>query len=81
MRSIFKRMRIIPDPQVFWGVVARAQTVDTRPFCLGVFFDERPEYDANYPARACAKGLRNWFCPSVNLSVRRKILKSAHLLG
>ena len=23
----------------------------------------------NYPARACAKGLSNWFCPSVSLSV------------
>ena len=24
---------------------------------------------SNYPARACAKGLSNWFCPSVSLSV------------
>ena len=23
----------------------------------------------NYPARGCAKGLNNWFCPSVSLSV------------
>ena len=29
---IYKQMRIKPDPQVFLGMVARAQTVDTRPF-------------------------------------------------
>ena len=29
---IYKHTRIKPDPQVFLGMVARAQTVDTRPF-------------------------------------------------
>ena len=38
---IYKRTRIKPDPQVFLGMVARAQTVDTRPF-----FCERPGYEA-----------------------------------
>ena len=33
---IYKHTRIKPDPQVFLGMVARAQTVDTRPFF--VFF-------------------------------------------
>ena len=39
---IYKHTRIKPDPQVFLGMVARAQTVDTRPF----FFGERPGYEA-----------------------------------
>ena len=39
---IYKHTRIKPDPQVFLGMVARAQTVDTRPF----FFCERPGYEA-----------------------------------
>ena len=25
--------------------------------------------ESNYPTRACAKGLSNWFCPSVSLLV------------
>ena len=29
---IYKQTRIKPDPQVFLGMAARAQTVDTRPF-------------------------------------------------
>ena len=41
---IYKQTRIKPDPQVFLGMVARAQTVDTRPF---LFFFERPGYEAN----------------------------------
>ena len=39
---IYKHTRIKPDPQVFLGMVAHAQTVDTRPF----FFCERPGYEA-----------------------------------
>ena len=45
---IYKHTRIKPDPQVFLGMVARAQTVDTRPF----FFCERPGYEAMFPADA-----------------------------
>ena len=41
---IYKQMRIKPDPQVFLGMAARAQTVDTRPFFL---FFERPGYEAS----------------------------------
>ena len=29
----------------------------------------------NYPARACAKGLSNWFCPSLSLSVQWKFFE------
>ena len=39
---IYKQTRIKPDPQVFLGMAARAQTVDTRPF----LFFERPGYEA-----------------------------------
>ena len=39
---IYKHTRIKPDPQVFLGMVARAQTVDTGPF----FFCDRPGYEA-----------------------------------
>ena len=40
---IYKQTRIKPDPQVFLGMAARAQTVDTRPF---FFIFERPGYEA-----------------------------------
>ena len=40
---VYKHTRIKPDPQFFLGMVAHAQTVDTRPF----FFCERPGYEAN----------------------------------
>ena len=29
-----------------------------------------------YPAHACAKGLNNWFCPSVSLSVCQFVSQS-----
>ena len=41
---IYKHTQIKPDPQVFLGMVARAQTVDTRP----LFFCERPGHEAKY---------------------------------
>ena len=32
-----------------------------------------------YPVRACAKGLSNWFCPSVSLSVCQFVSQSGEI--
>ena len=41
---------------------------DSHEDCLAFLVQEF--VDLNYPPRACAKGLSNWFCPSVSLSVQ-----------
>ena len=36
MQTNFKHRWILPDPQLFLGMITRAQAVDSKPFFLGL---------------------------------------------
>ena len=63
---IYKQTRIKRDPQVFLGMAARAQTVDTRPFFF--LFFERPGYEAKMFVTVFYERFRK-VCPQSNTVV------------
>ena len=50
-------------------LVTRPMLILLYPDCGDILASTIRIYDVYYPAHACAKGLRNWICPSVSLSV------------